>query len=106
MRKIPTQIRVQPLRSNDFTSKKFSLTKSLAHDMRKYDEEHIDKERSKLNIVIGEPDKIIEKINALKNEYGTITKRTTIDCANFIMTVNKNFFEQNKKYSQEIKQNF
>lgn len=106
MRQIPTQIRVHPLRSSDMTSTKFSLSKSLAHDTRKTDETHVDKSRSHLNISWGNPDDVFDKIKSLKERYGTVTKRTTIDCANFVTTVNKSFFEQNPETSQEMKQIF
>lgn len=103
MRNFKTQIRVKPLRSNDFNSSKYSLKKSLQHDTRKYEEFHIDSEKSDKNIFIGNTnfDEIKCKIEELKSEYGFVQKNTTIDVANYIFTVNKEFFD-----TQETKEKF
>lgn len=101
-----TSIRVKPLRSCDFTSKNYSLKKSLLHDERRYNETHIDKEKSSNNIIIGtlNYDEIIEKINKMKDEYPLANKKTTIDVANYIFTVKKEFFDNDEKKQIFLKQ--
>lgn len=90
-----TQVRIKPLKSCEKNSTKYSLDRSLSHDLREYDEEHIDK--SKPNIFLEKINKniIYERLENVKKKYGMVCKNSTIDVANFVFTVNKNFFENN-----------
>lgn len=108
-----TQCRVIPLKSCEKNSSKYSLHKSLAHDLRMYTEAHIDKNLTKNNMFIFDDDKdftienILKNLEEIKEKYSMVTKKSTIDVANYIFTVNKEFFEENtEEKSREKKENF
>lgn len=94
-----TQVRVLPLKSSDKISQKYSLSKALAHDLRRYEESHIDKDQQKNNLLLERwnENTIYQRLEKLKHKYGMVCKNSTIDVANYIFTVNKDFFDSREK---------
>lgn len=95
-----TQVRVQPLKSCEKDSKKYSFSRSLAHDLREYNEEHIDKNLKNKNIFMERgitKEKIFQRLESLKQKYEMPREDSTIDVANYVFTVNKKFFEEDEK---------
>lgn len=92
-------VRIRPLKSKDFTSSKYSLKKAIQHDTRQYDENHVDKSRSKFNIISDDfsYESFCEKIEEIKKEFPMIQKNSTIDVVNFIFSINKQYFDSEEK---------
>ena len=87
-----TMVRVRPMRSTDTTSKKSSLRRSIQHDLRLYNESHIDKSKSYKNLLDGDLARAEEKVKAIVEEYGK-AHREGPDTTAFLFTASKKYFE-------------
>lgn len=94
-----TCVRIKPLKSCEKNSKNYSLSRSLKHNFRQYDEAHIDKNLSNKNFFYEKlsPEIIEQRLKDMKEKFPLVCKNTTIDAAEFVFTINKNFFDNKTK---------